>query len=183
MGMDVVQLYSNEAVVMLLQKMREQNGQVLDLMQLLMISAEDGENNQKDILQGLGEIKYTTEKINTKMDVVLEKLTKLETDFGDLKSENRELEQKITLMTSKLSKLDGSVSVEDLEDYYALAQSLYSNWDDLDALTRKFIPLAEYLYSSYRSMISLTTHQLFWNYAVRLKMSFYLRFLENTHWI
>lgn len=34
-----------------------------------------------------------------------------------------------------------------MEDYYALAQSLYSNWDELDSLTKQFIPIAEFLYS------------------------------------
>lgn len=147
MGIDVVQQYSNEVIVSLLQKMSEQDGKVFDLLHLLMMNAETGENNQKVILQELGEIKHTTKQINAKMEVALEKLTKLETDFVDLKSENRELEQKIILMTSKLSKLDGYISEEDLEGYYALAQSLYSKWDDLDVLTRKYIPLAEYLYS------------------------------------
>lgn len=145
--MDVVQQYSNEALFMLMKKMSERNEQVFDIVQLLMMSAEDGENKQQAILHGLGEIKQTTEEINAKMDIVLEKLTKLEDEFIDLKNENRDLEQKITLMTSKLSKLDGSIQGEELEDYYALAQSLYSNWDELDSLTRKFIPLAEYLYS------------------------------------
>ena len=143
--MDVVQQYSNEALYMLVQKLSERNDQVLDIVQLLMMNAEDSEGNQKAILAGLAEIKNTTMEINSKMDVVLEKLNGLEREFADLKNENRDLEQKITLMTSKLSKLD--VQGEELEDYYALSQSLYANWDELDALTKKFIPLAEYLYS------------------------------------
>ena len=143
--MGVVEQYSNEALFLLIKKMSERNDQVLDIVQLLMMSAEDGENNQKAILNGLGEIKQTTEEINSKMDIVLEKLDGLEREFTDLKKENRDLEQKITLMTAKLSKLD--IQGEELEDYYALSQSLYSKWDELDALTKKFIPLAEYLYS------------------------------------
>ena len=143
--MGVVEQYSNEALFLLIKKMSERNEQVLDIVQLLMMSAEDGENNQKAIINGLSEIKQTTEEINSKMDIVLEKLNGLEREFTDLKKENRDLEQKITLMTAKLSKLD--IQGEELEDYYALSQSLYSNWDELDALTKKFIPLAEYLYS------------------------------------
>ncbi len=143
--MGVVEQYSNEALYMLVKKMSERNDQVLDIVQLLMMSAEDGENNQKAILSGLSEIKQTTYEINSKMDIVLEKLNGLEREFADLKNENRDLEQKITLMTSKLSKLD--IQGEELEDYYALSQSLYANWDELDVLTKKFIPLAEFLYS------------------------------------
>ena len=36
---------------------------------------------------------------------------------------------------------------EELEDYYVLCQSLYNNWDELDELTRRLIPVAEYLFS------------------------------------
>ncbi len=143
--MDLVEQYSNEALFMLVKKMNERNDQVLDIVQLLMMSAEEGENNQKTILNGLSEIKKTTEEINSKMDIVLEKLNGLEREFIDLKKENRDFEQKITLMTSKLSKFD--IQRDEFEDYYALSQSLYSNWDELDSLTKKFIPLAEYLYS------------------------------------
>lgn len=142
--MDVVQQYSNEALFMMMKKINERNDQLLDVVQLLMLSAEKGECSNKAILQGLDEVKYTTKEINKKMDVVIEKL---EIGFADLKNENRDVEQKITLMISKLSKLDFYVMNEEIEDYYALAQSLYSNWDALDGLTRKFIPLAEYLYS------------------------------------
>ena len=142
--MDVVQQYSNEALFMMMKKINERNDQLLDVVQLLMLSAEKGECSNKAILQGLDEVKYITKEINKKMDVVIEKL---EIGFADLKNENRDVEQKITLMISKLSKLDFYVMNEEIEDYYALAQSLYSNWDALDGLTRKFIPLAEYLYS------------------------------------
>jgi len=142
--MDVVQQYSNEALFMMMKKINERNDQLLDVVQLLMLSAEKGECSNKAILQGLDEVKYITKEINKKMDVVIEKL---EIGFADLKNENRDVEQKITLMISKLSKLDFYFMNEEIEDYYALAQSLYSNWDALDGLTRKFIPLAEYLYS------------------------------------
>lgn len=142
--MDVVQQYSNEALFMMMKKINERNDQLLDVVQLLMLSAEKGECSNKAILQGLDEVKYITKEINKKMDVVIEKL---EIGFADLKNENRDVKQKITLMISKLSKLDFYVMNEEIEDYYALAQSLYSNWDALDGLTRKFIPLAEYLYS------------------------------------
>lgn len=145
--MDVVKQFSNEALGLLIQEMNQKNEQVLDIVQLLMMIAEEGENNQRAIIQEVSEIKKTTDVINSKMDVVLEKLTALEADFADLKNENREIEQKLTLMISKLSRLDNVVKSEEIEHYYALSQSLYYNWDELDSLTRKFIPLAEYLYS------------------------------------
>lgn len=145
--MDVVKQFYHEALELHLQEINKKSDQVLDIVQLLMMSAEEGKNNQRAISQEVSEIKKTTDVINSKMDVVLEKLTTLEADFADLKNENREIEQKLTLMISKLSKLDNVVESEEIEDYYALSQSLYYNWDELDSLTRKFIPLAEYLYS------------------------------------
>lgn len=145
--MNVVQQYSGEAMINLLNKINERNEQVFDVVQLLMLSVDDNEDKQNTILRGLQEIKESTAEINSKIDIVLEKLTKLETEFVELKNENRGLEEKLKLMTIKLSKIEGTVQGEELEDYYALAQSLYVNWEDLDQLTRRFIPLAEFLYS------------------------------------
>lgn len=145
--MNIARTYSEETLLSLFNKLDERNGQILDIVQLLLISADDGEKYQKDILAGLSGIKQTTEDINSKMDIVLDKLTVMEDEFAALKTEQRDLEQKITLMLSKLSKLESSISDEDIADYRVLAESLYSNWDVLDSLTKRFIPLAEYLYS------------------------------------
>ena len=145
--MNVVQQYSSEAMFSLLNKISERNEQVFDIVQLLMMSVEDNEAMHQNILQGLYDIKEVTKDISLKMDLVLEKLTLLESEFNELKNENRGIEEKIKLMTIKLSKMEGTVREEELEDYYALAQSLYANWEELDQLTRCFIPLAEFLYS------------------------------------
>lgn len=145
--MNIARTYSEEALLALFNKLDERNGQILDIVQLLLMSADDNEQHQKDILVGLSGIRKTTEDINAKVDVVLDKLTLIENDFAALKTEQRDLEQKITLMLSKLSKLESSISEEDIEDYRVLAESLYSNWDALDSLTKRFIPLAEFLYS------------------------------------
>lgn len=118
-----------------------------DLLQLLIQSADYQEKMLKGVKSDVTEIKTDTKEINTKLDVVLEKLDKLEVSFKDLKQENRELEQKIILMTSKLSHVEESIDSEELEDYYGLCQSLYNRWDELDELTRKFIPVSEFLFS------------------------------------
>ncbi len=79
--------------------------------------------------------------------MVLQKINGLEDAFSDFKNENREIEQKIILMTNKLSKIEESIENEEIEDYYALCQSLYNNWDELDDLTRRLIPVSKYLFS------------------------------------
>ena len=90
--MDVVKQFYHEALELHLQEINKKSDQVLDIVQLLMMSAEEGKNNQRAISQEVSEIKKTTDVINSKMDVVLEKLTTLEADFADLKNENREIE-------------------------------------------------------------------------------------------
>ncbi len=141
------QKYSIEELYNLLQQVNKKGDQTLDIVQLLIMGADDNEASQRAILASLEVIKQTTTEINSKMDLVLEKLTKLESDFSDLKKENRDVEQKLMLMMTKLSKLDDAVQGEELEDYYALSQSLYANWEEFDALTRKFIPISEFLFS------------------------------------
>ena len=141
--MDVVRNYSEETLSTLL----SQSKQALDYLQLLMMSAEDSEHFQKEILPRIADIQQMTHSIDTKVDTVLQKLLAIEAEFKDVKTQFRGIEEKISLMTSKLSRLENSISVEEIEDYSVLAESLYSNWDSLDDLTKKFIPLAEYLYS------------------------------------
>ena len=145
--MDVSRNYSEEMLFTLLKHLDETAGKTYDMVQLLLMSAEDNEGFQKVVLSGIQSIQQNTSEINSKLDHVLEQLTRIENDFSELKKEQRDIEQKLTLMISKLSKLEQSVSEEDIEDYRTLAQSLYSNWDALDALTKRFIPLAEFLYS------------------------------------
>ncbi len=138
----IINQYTMETVLKLIEKLANQNGEKLDM---LMMYAEENESNQKDIKRGI-------DKIDSKLDTILERLQILENDFIELKNENRETEQKITLMTSKLSKIENDVSVEELDDYYSLAQSLYDNWESLEELTRRFIPLAEFLYSKLQKL-------------------------------
>ena len=145
--MDVVQQYSSEALFTMLKKMSEREKQVLDIVQLLLLGADDNENNQQVMLQELKHIRQVTTEINSKVDVVLETLTRLETEIVELKRENRNPEEKLKLMSIKMSKIEESVQSEDLDEYYELAQSLYENWGELDELTQRFIPIAEFLYS------------------------------------
>ena len=109
------------------------------------VTGTEGMNLLQLINNNVIEVKQTAERIEYKTDIILEKLDRLENEFSELKKENRDVDEKITLMTLKLNKID--VKDEELEDYYALAQSLYMNWEDFDLLTKNFIPLAEYLYS------------------------------------
>ena len=127
----------------LVSKVNENN----DLLSLLIQSAGFVESGIKSIEGDVSAIKEDTGQINSKLDTVLEKLNGLEASFNELKAETREVDQKIILMSSKLDKIEKSVDTEELEDYYGLCQSLYDNWDELEELTRRLIPVAEYLFS------------------------------------
>lgn len=133
---------------MMLKAILNQSNEGVDLLQLFSNVLGDIDEGVKQANAGIAAVKQDTEQINSKIDKVLEKLNGLENAFSDLKNENRELEQKLILLDSKLSRMEEALSGdEELEDYYGLCQSLYNNWDELDPLTRRLIPVAEYLFS------------------------------------
>lgn len=148
--MDIACSYSEE-YLKLLYKQNEQildkNEQILDIVQLLLLGADDAERTQNDIKAKIIDLKQEMSDMKSKVDVIFEKITSIENDFADLKSERRCIEEKLTLMISKLQKLEECISDAEIEDYCALAKNHYDNWDLLDVLTKRFIPLAEYLYS------------------------------------
>lgn len=65
--------------------------------------------------------------IDSKIDEIMGKLDKLSNDFSELKQENRDIEQMIQLMTTKLSKIENDITDEEIDDYLSLAQSQYDN--------------------------------------------------------
>ena len=133
----VANQYTMEMLMTFMKEFVQQHEEQMDL---LTLYAEENDKKQNHIIKGIA-------NIDSKIDTIIEKLSKLETDFSELKNESRNMEEKIMLMSSKLSKIEEDVAEDELDDYYSLAQSLYENWEGLDDLTRKFIPLAEYLYS------------------------------------
>ena len=143
--MDERAAFSQEMILKALMNRVNEN---TDLLNLLLQSAEYTEEGISQISGNVKTIKTNTEQINDKLDVMLEKIERLEQAFSELKDETREVDQKIILMSGKLDRIEKSIDKEELEDYYALCQSLYNNWDALDDLTRRLIPVAEYLFSS-----------------------------------
>lgn len=92
-------------------------------------------------------IKRDTEQINTKMDSVLEKLDGLEVSFNELKTGNRDVEEKLAIMSSKLDRLEKTIPEEELEDYTLSCQKNYDKWNDMEELSKHFIQVAEYLFT------------------------------------
>ena len=75
---NIVNQYTMETMISLMEKFFKQNGEQMDL---LMMYAEENEKNQS-------EIKKELNSIDSKIDTIIEKLSKLETDFSELKNEN-----------------------------------------------------------------------------------------------
>ncbi len=101
----------------------------------------------KDIFNEVEGLKEARMRMESKIDNISVQISELLTGFKDLKGEVRNFEEKINLMNLKLSRIEQNIDSNELEDFYALSQSSYCNWDVLDNLTRKFIPVAEYLFS------------------------------------
>lgn len=106
----------------------------------------DGINREVEGLQSY------RKRMEEKIDNIGKQLSDLLISFDELKTETRGFEEKIILMNLKLERIEQHIDAEDLEDYYLLSQSNYCNWDMLDDLTRKFIPIAEYLFSKLQKL-------------------------------
>ena len=139
--MDIGSKYSIETVPKILQE----GGQIVELLGYLVQHAVNSEVIQKEMRNELSIMRKTTDDINSKIDVVLDKLNNLENDFSDFKNEERDVDEKLFFLSAKLDKLE--LKSQDIDTYYALAQRTYMNWDDFDDLTKQFIPVADYLFS------------------------------------
>jgi hypothetical protein len=91
-------------------------------------------------------------RVEAKIDDIGKHLADLLISFDDLKTEMRGFDEKIILMNMKLGRIEQNIDAEDLEDYYLMSQSNFCNWDMLDELTRKFIPVAEFLFSKLQKL-------------------------------
>ncbi|MCQ0113091.1 restriction endonuclease subunit S [Zhouia amylolytica] len=100
------------------------------------------ENRDKKILEEL-------QKIGAKLDSILEMLNAIQDDFTRIKSNNRDNEEKIFLLLSSLDRRIKSVLDEKrktIEEYELLTQRWLHLWEELHPSSKKFLPLAEFLY-------------------------------------
>lgn len=108
-----------------------------------------------EILTRLDKISTTQEedhqiiqRIDNKTDIILDLLRNLSREILDIKTENRDVDEKINLICSKLNNFENSkIESNELDEYIALAQDKYEYWDEYEDLTQKFLPVSEYLYS------------------------------------
>lgn len=93
-----------------------------------------------DCLYGLT---ATVGRIENKIDKVLDLIG----DFVFFKNEDRDIEEKVNLMCSKISATEKNIPEEDLETYSSFVQDYYDNWEAFDQATKRCLPFAELLYS------------------------------------
>ena len=95
-----------------------------------------------------GKIENTLANIDANTAAILEKMDKLQEDFSSIKNESRKTTEVLLRLSIKLDKMVDSISEEEFDEFYALAEHIYIYWENLDTLTKKFIPLSEFLFSN-----------------------------------
>lgn len=149
--MEVREQFINEIAAKVIMQIEQHfSGSFSDLhgsLDLLIMAAEESEDREKKLLKGQEEIITGQQDIQTKLDLILERISSLISDFNECKKEYRGIEEKLLLLSNRLQKMEGLITDEELVDYTAISQNAYENWDQLDRKSKKFIPVAEYLYS------------------------------------
>ena len=150
MTMDLRSQYASELFSQIMLNPKNTEALLEMLIESNLSMAEQFERMTADISFIKTETGYIKEKvtdIDKKIDLMLELLNKLQYEFAELKNENREVEQKLMLLHSKLSKIENEIDEDELNDYVLLCQSLYDCWQELEEVTKKLLPVSELLFS------------------------------------
>lgn len=132
--------------------MNDEESFIIDLLGEIMTKQDKDTDLLQLLIKGQVHIVSNQERMEVKIDTIIEQMQTLLSSFREIKSDARNTDEKITLMNLKLDRLEKHIDVTDLEDYYSFSQGLYNNWDELDELTRKFIPISEYLFSKLQKL-------------------------------
>lgn len=101
------------------------------------------------------EIYNLTKRVDKKMDLVLQSLEQLQIDLDDIRETDRNIEEKIYLISSRVDQRLGDIHEtikEDIRPYREILKRMITHWDDLDPLSQEFLPLAEYMYDKLGKM-------------------------------
>jgi hypothetical protein len=106
--------------------------------------------NIKEIRASQTKIEQSQIRMELKIDEIHLKINNLINSMTEIKSTLRDEDDKLFLMSKQLDRFekiisDGSDELND--DYTELSKRIFQNWEDLEELSKKFIPVAEYLYS------------------------------------
>ncbi|MGG7195613.1 hypothetical protein ACQPUI_02650 [Clostridium butyricum] len=92
-------------------------------------------------------LKNDSDHIKNKLDNILDKISELNKSISECKQLVRDTDEKIFFISKELDKIGENIDGQELEFYYDLCQSLYLDWDQMEELSRRLIPIGEYLYT------------------------------------
>lgn len=121
------------------------------LSEVLRKVLEDSQNDVLELLleqsEQLSYIQKKVDRIDENIEALMQTMTRLIADFSDLKSNSSDDESTLFMMKRKLNSIHSTFDSDDeLEDYVAWSESEYVYWDKFDEMTRKFIPMSEFLF-------------------------------------
>ena len=102
------------------------------------------------ILSSLKELDRRTQRIESTVNEIKDIVVALHADFEQIKQEDREDEEKLILLYSKMDKMILGMNLQlkdEIDSYKELAKNIILNWDKLEPLSKEYYPLAEYLFS------------------------------------
>lgn len=97
------------------------------------------------------EIKNTTRHTEEKIDIIVDLVSNLNKEFGNIKNEPFEIEEKLTLfnkeLDEKIKELQNQ-NKDQLDEYINLVKTWLSyDWEKLEELSKQYLPSAEFIFS------------------------------------
>ena len=97
------------------------------------------------------EIKNTTRHTEEKIDIIVDLVSNLNKEFGNIKNEPFEIEEKLTLfnkeLDEKIKELQNQ-NKDQLDKYINLVKTwLRYDWEKLEELSKHYLPSAEFIFS------------------------------------
>ena len=111
---------------------------------------------KKEIKEGQAELREGQSELSQKIDKVLQSLHCMQSRIDSIKQGSRREEEKITLMYQYLEEFRAECTSHNkgLEEYVSIVQDWLHGWENLDELTKQFLPSAEHLYDTLEGLNS-----------------------------
>ena len=124
------------------------------------------------------QIYYNTESIKNDTHNIINKLEHIGDSILDNKRSIRAIDEKLFLINKDLDEIQVNIDSEEFETYYDLCQSLYLEWDQMEELTRKLIPIGEYLYTTLQKCKSKDYSPVIIEFCRALENEFLIKLLD-----
>lgn len=116
---------------------------------MIATSLEEIKQSQQNIEKRQTVIEKSQLRMEEKIDEIHQNIAKLITSVDEIKGTVSNEDEKLFLMSKQLDRFEKYIkegNEELTDDYTELSKRIIENWDDLEELSKKFIPVAEYLY-------------------------------------